>query len=303
MPVNYKDVEMLQNSMQNLGNSFAQNRQLKEQREQRSIENSLRERMLTNQEAAQKRSSSGRVTTYLQGLDGVVLGFEGDPTALQTFQAESEAKGKPLKSVSKPAAGAHPWQIAGNFPSAKVTAYARDFQEAQKVLDEFGKAGAKSEQPGQMETADTRRAIYEAALERDAATDPAKKRELEIFRANKASKTDPTEYETVTEDDPGFEGKEAVPGVPPSHREIFGIKIPGTSNPGTPGTPAIPARPKQSVSYKRPRGAAMTPPPTVPNAAPATAEKVRVIAPDGTPGMIPRQQLDAALAQGYKLAK
>lgn len=273
---------MLNRSMGNLGDSFRQNRQDSEARKQRDIENSLRERQLKNQEQSQQRAEAGQTEAWLTGDDGGLVHYKGTPDGLQQVLDGAQQKGRTLRVTQPPKSKASIGSFTTSTPAGDFTFHLDSPEDVDKVMEQAKKMGG-TKKGGEFKTAPIANAEHLASLQ-DAvtqATTPEAKAKaeqaLESFnQLVKASKTDPTEYETVTEDDPGFEGKEAVPGVPPSHREIFGIKIPGTSNPGTPGTPAIPARPKQSVSYKRPRGAAMTPPPTMPNAAPAPAAESNV---------------------------
>lgn len=116
------------------------------------------------------------------------------------------------------------------------------------------------------------------------------------------------EYETTSQEIPEVPAQEAVP----EHREGGFMGMGGKV---VPAQPAVPYQPKKTVTTRRKLSSVMTPasapaadgevaPPKVqPAPRSPSGGKVRVQHPNGQFGLIPADQVDAALAQGYKLAK
>ena len=116
----HQDVALLQNSLQNVGQSFRTTRLDAELIKDRQLENKLRQTALNNQEKRLDNEAEGETTAYLQGNDGVVVGFRGSPNALQAYSSKAG-----LRPVNKPETGQHPYRISFTTPDADVTVFAR----------------------------------------------------------------------------------------------------------------------------------------------------------------------------------
>lgn len=105
-------------------------------------------------------------------------------------------------------------------------------------------------------------------------------------------------------------GKPAVPGTPArtvkTRRRLGDAASVAANQTQDPNDSELP--PPEESTASAPVPAAMpSPPPANPTeviaSGPTFAEKVRVVHPDGRTGLIPKAQLQAAMAQGYKLAQ
>lgn len=155
MPLSREDVLMLENSMQNLGNTFRQRRLDQERTGQQAVENDLRERMFQSQEKNRvednARIGAGTIEAWLQGPDGgAPVHFSGPKTGLDQLIQSAQTAGKPLRVVQKPdPAIKTPFKISSDIGVGTITSEHASLEEAQKALEAYKQAGGKTPQrPG-----------------------------------------------------------------------------------------------------------------------------------------------------------
>jgi phage-related minor tail protein len=125
--MNYKDVALLNGSIDSLGQSLLHSRMLQQQQASTQGEQALRgqqigveqqraqtdddfrkaqlehyKSMEDKADAASERAGKGSVDAWLQSDDGGTMNFKGPPDALQSMQDQAEAAGKPLTRVDAP---------------------------------------------------------------------------------------------------------------------------------------------------------------------------------------------------------
>lgn len=276
--MNYKDVEMLNESMRYMGNSFANSRQ-------RNIENAQRTRALDTADRrtdvedkrytdaadlADRRLSEGTTEAWLSGEDGGTVMYRGNPQGLQTLQDQAAAKGKPLKLVDRPDKKANIGSFRTVTPLGELTFNLNTPDEVDHVMGLAKQIGGQSK-PG-FNTAPTFNTEYQSKLEQDVAnaTTPEAaalaQRKLQIF---KSQRPDPEGTETVSEKYPAQDAAPAMPAVPGSHRTILGMTIPGTTVPPQAAVPERVAMPERTVTRKVPTGG--QPGPAIPAPMPTVA--------------------------------
>ena len=180
MPVNFRDVEMLQSSMRGLGDSFAQNRQESEARKQREIDNSLRQRMLENQEKTMARAEAGTTEAWLTGDDGGLVHYKGTPDGLQKVLQGAQQQGKTLKMTQPPQKRASIGSFSTSTPLGDFTFHMDSPEDVDKVMEQAKKIGG-AKKGGDFKTAPIANAEHIASLQAaiDQATTPAEKMKAE----------------------------------------------------------------------------------------------------------------------------
>lgn len=241
MPINHLDIEMLDRSMSNLGNSFRQNRLDDQRVKQQQIEDELRRKMLDidqsrwdatqkHQTAMETSAAAGKVDSWLQGDDGGVVHYSGTPDGLKTVIDGAKQQGKTLKILespptSKPQYGVFKTETPlGQFEFHMMKP--EDVDIVMKKAKEIG--GAKpSAQPGQSSTA---KELETASVYRDKAAteaDPTKKQQYLDYadvleKRAKAQAVQPEDYETVKtkDEETGIERTRKVPIKAPTGKQI-----------------------------------------------------------------------------------
>ncbi len=319
---NYKDYELLNESLRYMGDSFSRQRQNNRENSNRvraldtadrrtEIEDrhykdatataDERNRITDQRDTAatalaNRRMDEGQTEAWLTGEDGGTIMYRGNPQGLQTLQEQAAARGKPLKMTDKPQNKPKIGSFRTQTPLGELTLNVDTPNDVPSVVDLITKLGGKAKEQGSFNTAPSYNTEYQTRLESavaNAATPEeaaAAQRKLEIF---KSQRTNPGDSETVTERYPAVTEAPEIPGQP-----AHGIGP--WRKPATPPIPAQAAAPERTVTRRVPVGGSIAPPPA---AAPAAGGKVRVINPAGQVGSIPAGQVPAALQQGYKLAK
>lgn len=270
--MNYKDIELLNNSMRYAGQAFDTTRQ-------QGIENALRTRGM---DIAQERNKIAD-KHYQEESD-----YNKERNRIADERAQAGAANADQRAQQK-----EDNDFLTQIFKANSEGQITDYDAVNKALREHPRLGATGIQigppaarHGAFQTAETRNTEYESTLQDaiDQATDPAAKAKLQskldLFRANKSARRPGEDEATVTEHTPAVEGSPAVPEVPGS-KGFFGI---GATK-AVPAIPAVPSQPARSISYKA-KIDPKTGKPVVPSAAPGT----------NAPPELPPMPLDKATA-------
>lgn len=214
MPLNYADVELLNRSMENAGNAFAQ-RRAQQNQEQRDISQELIRRKMLDVEQQRARATG----EHEQRMESQF-----------TTRAAQQDKQDMLKTVLNLNAG-------GMLDDEDI----KRFNDWLENDPDLSKTGIHIKAPPQKAPPQVGQNSVAAALEQAAKYRAAGNIEYaEILEksARKASE----DYDTVTEEFP------AEPGTPgtPAESHFFGSDTPAT--PGTPGTP------KRTITHRVPAG-------------------------------------------------
>lgn len=287
--MNRADIEMVNQSMNNLGNSFLQNRELNEQHSRNISQELLRQKML---ELEQRRSKSEEDRN---ANEQTRLGQQDDQNVLKDMITVNPFLTDEGRASANSYLKTHPkWGAVGiqlappekkPLPQVGQSAGVAELTKAREFRD---RAGTMSDDP------DAQKWYLHAA-------------DILEKRAEQA-KPDTAGQRHVSVDHPEVPETPGVAADPGTPGGLFGIgsKPPRAAIPGKPGRPGY----KESFTLgpNDPLPSEVQPAPAT-GQAPATAApgatggKVRMISPKGVAGFVPSSQVEKAKAQGYKLAQ
>lgn len=308
---NRLDFEMLQNSLNNLGESALKRRQMEYQhaaemqriqleQQMRDIQQSrydaqskhyqtIEEQNAARGAAAEQNATKKTIQAYIANPDDNTKGvlFQGSPEQLDALTQVAEQKyGKPPDVLPNP-----PANVGGGNrqPYATHTIGGSTYHFYSKAdNDAF---------VGQMEKAGMMTGGVAPAKETPSTMDEEKT--VEETDAQPATPASPGVHHWFSADEP------ATPGTPAQPKTIKTTTrhVPAAGQPALPSVvPTAPGALPTSAPLV-PTGAGLPLPPQTPSPAADNTNMVNVIHPDGTPGMIPTQNLQKALSLGYKQAQ
>lgn len=233
---NRADVEMLQNAIGNVGNTFERNRQFKAEQEQAMQRLALEQQMRSDSQqhyaaenqhfqneedegkARADQAAKPKVTTYLADPKNPESGMEftGTPEQLQTIMTNSAQQGKPLQQfASTPQKDfAATFKVGGSTYSFHDPAAAENFRQAAasrgvNVEDASQVSGGKKPAISQ--------ALEDAQSYREKAKDASDPDEAKQWN----------DYATYLENFADRSGKFKPPTIPPNKNENFGYDAQG----------------------------------------------------------------------------
>ena len=293
--MNAISAELLQQAIQHTGDSFGRNRQLDvennfrqqqlaEQQKRDAIEQAFRDKQLADSnrraDAEAKRldlASQPHIQADLVDPDsGSSMTFTGSPEQLDGITAAAAAKGKRI-TVSNKKAFAAQYNLNGAQFSFS------DPDAAKKFADDFKANHGVDVTDPQFSRGANRKPQFAQHLE---------ELQNELDAAQNAE----------TPEEAQLHAEKA--GLLKAYLDKQGKFAPPKPVTAMEKTTIIQDKPKLGETTPTFRTNSVTTKPitSAPIAPAATKEKVRVIAPDGTPGFVPASQLEAATKQGYKLA-
>lgn len=203
MGVSHQDVEMLNRSMQNLGNSFAQRRAESYQRERDGKDDVLKSRMLDMDTKKFDAQQAGELEAWLQGESGSPVRYQGSKQGLDALVHGAAQQGKKLSIVGKPDASTRKkYKVTTQLPFGVVEMELDTEDELEQAAKTLKQAGGQT-QGGT--AADVGKDQYAARLEEEAAKeqDATRKQSL-LDRAKQIrsgiGRVNEEDYTTVTDE-------------------------------------------------------------------------------------------------------
>ena len=282
--MNRADVVLLNQSLEQLGNSLLQrqimaqrNRALDEEQSnnaaQRTIqmqraqaEESHYNKMESAQENAAKKASEGMVDAWIQAPGGGIVNFKGSKTALDAMLKSAQANGSNMQVVDQPKTKPTIATISKDTPNGRFTFHvnsAEDFDAARKAVDALPALSEKRFKTAPIANMEAYNAslVKEQAFRaggNEAAADNEKTLRERFFPRGNQDAPEVSDTEKIEKEAP----REANPGSPGSNGIMgFGAK------PAVPPAPAVPGHGEIRRTIKYPRG--VTPP--APGSDPGTA--------------------------------
>jgi hypothetical protein len=128
-------VELLNRSLGDLGDAFARNRAMDQQKNEHELDRQMRQRMLDEQVAGRKDtmeiSKQGKETFYVTDDDGNTHKIEGPPGMAEKMTAAGKKVSANPPQITKPIA------ITYDNGLVKATSYANDPEEAAKYFNQM----------------------------------------------------------------------------------------------------------------------------------------------------------------------
>jgi len=178
--MNYKDVALLNSSLDQLGDTLLKQRMIDEQVKERAASQAIASRRTdidaarmaaeqTHYNNMETKGQEGTVNTWLGTDDGGILNFHGPKAAMDALVQKSAAAGKPLKVVPQPKTPAPYADISKTLPDGStIRFHTRTQDEANNVMDTVSKLPS-APRPGfnTKETANTKARESELAKAKD----------------------------------------------------------------------------------------------------------------------------------------
>ncbi|HVX56986.1 MAG TPA: hypothetical protein VHA37_04590 [Candidatus Saccharimonadales bacterium] len=146
--MNYKDVALLNGSLDSLSSDLLHSRMLAQQQQSQQADQALRgqqldvekqraqtdddfrKAQLAHYDTMEKKGNQGNVNTWLQSDDGGTMNFQGPPDALTALESQAEQAGKPLKRVDPPKTPAPFGEVSKTLADgSRMTFHARNQEE------------------------------------------------------------------------------------------------------------------------------------------------------------------------------